>query len=460
LTAYRLNLAAVAFSLQFVLGLLLVFGTPPLSAPDEIYHWPRALQISEGRLLPRRAPDGEWGGKIDRAAFDYRSWVLNKLTAAQPIAFHDAWDEAKDLESVAGEKVVRSFPTTASFSPVAYLPQAAGIAVAHAFDANIVGEIFAGRIANLVAFFCLTGLACRLLPAGRYIFLVAMFMPTALHLAASLSADAMNLAIPALLIALCLRLRADADFALTASRKWSIAGLVVACGLLKEISIVCGLAVLLIPSARFIDARRRWLFVLSWLGAGISAAAIWNLSYPFVPGIFWHYGADPAATIRLILADPGQALAVLANTLDIWWRAWYRGYIAQIGGTAGFVYFLPASLVWPTALILAALAVIDGAKRRDLGQAVLLLAIAVLFLAALLAAFMLGFSRPGAPMIEGIQGRYLFVFYLAVALALGSLRLTGREHPRPRAALFLAATGLEAFLVLSALRWFQTVWIY
>jgi uncharacterized membrane protein len=450
----------VMLAAPFLLGVLFVFGTPLLSAPDELYHWQRAVQISEGHLFAQRTANGEWGGKIARGAFEYQIWFLKKFIDPKPIFVKDAWQEAKDLKPLSKERIEKPFPSTASFSPVAYIPQAAGIALTRAVGGNLFTQIIVGRLANLLAYFSLIAAAFRILPDARYIFVALASLPSALHLAASLNADAMNYAIPALLIALCMRCRADPAFRLSQTTRLLIAGLVVGCGLLKMIYVVFGLAVMLIPSAKFSANRARLIFIAACLSASLAAAVIWNLAFPFVPGVFWGNGADPAITIKSMIADPIHMIAMFAQTLSHWWGAWFLSYFAQIGGNGGFAFFMTDRTLLPTELVLVALTFADATRQRDLEQSFVLALIAFGFLLALLAAFLIGYTRVGSPLVEGINGRYLFLFYLLGAWVLASLGLFNGRLQAARIALFWSAIGLEAFVSLSALHWFQERWIY
>ena len=64
--------------IAFVLGVVVAVRVPPLAAHDELYHWLRIVQISEGRLFPERVGE-EWGGTIDGAAVRFDLWIYQKF---------------------------------------------------------------------------------------------------------------------------------------------------------------------------------------------------------------------------------------------------------------------------------------------------------------------------------------------------------------------------------------------
>ena len=284
-------------------------------------------------------------------------------------------------------------------------------------------------------------------------------MPTGLHLAASLSADPLNFAIPALLVATCVRCRFDPSVTLTPWRRGLVAVLVVVTGLLKMPYIIFGAALFLIPSRCFENSRNRRLFIAGSLVLGLAASAIWNLAFPFVPGSYWGNGANPSAALALVFSDPAHVLGIMASTLSHWWLAWSISYYCAIGGGPGFAYFLPMP-VEPIAGLLLALALSDDFGRRDFRQAAILAAIAASFLFALLLAFFVGYTRSGAELVEGMNGRYLFLFYLLAGWAIASVNPLGSRLRVLRAPIFCAVMAMNTAIILAGLHWFRERWIY
>jgi hypothetical protein len=72
----------------FVLGVIVAIRIPPMAAHDEIYHWMRVVQISEGHLFPERVGE-EWGGAVDAAAFRFDIWLFERFLELQPIKLAD-----------------------------------------------------------------------------------------------------------------------------------------------------------------------------------------------------------------------------------------------------------------------------------------------------------------------------------------------------------------------------------
>jgi uncharacterized membrane protein len=148
-------------------GIALSFAVPVLDAADEVYHWQRAVQVSQGQLLADRhdLPNG-YGGRIDTAALEFAGWAGRNFENSQTFSLSEARQAAEALASSEG-RTPASFPSTASFTPLAYLPQAAGIALARGSGGNVFAQLMAGRIANLVVYLGLIAAAARLVPRGQ-----------------------------------------------------------------------------------------------------------------------------------------------------------------------------------------------------------------------------------------------------------------------------------------------------
>jgi uncharacterized membrane protein len=73
-----------------------------------------------------------------------------------------------------------------------------------------------GRIANVLIYLACIVAAMYLAPYGRRLLLLLALTAPSLHLAASVSGDPLNFALPAMLFAWCLRLRQDQSATLSA----------------------------------------------------------------------------------------------------------------------------------------------------------------------------------------------------------------------------------------------------
>jgi hypothetical protein len=81
---------AFPIGLALLFGMILVVAFPPLAGQDEVYHWQRVVQISEGHLLADTLGPNAYGGPIDANAYAYDLWFLKKFQDHQEIDIGEA----------------------------------------------------------------------------------------------------------------------------------------------------------------------------------------------------------------------------------------------------------------------------------------------------------------------------------------------------------------------------------
>jgi uncharacterized membrane protein len=424
-----------------LLGLRLIIVAPPFIGPDELFHWQRAQQISQGDLLAQRLADNSWGGPIDRAGYDLTLYMLRYYTTGGPISRSELGAFLQMQSRQPRQQVTVPFPSTASFSPLAYLPQALGIRVAKELGLGPLGQMRAGRLLNFLAYLGMVFLIWRWLPAGRRTFLLLASFPTFVAIAASLSADPLNFTIPALFFAWVWRLRVTRDVPFGPADAGVLVLFVVGLSLLKPIYLMFALFAVLLPARLFEGWRDRMRVLgLAW-GAGAAVAIAWNLSYPFVPGTYWQTGADPGLHLRILLTDPVRVAGLLLDSLHAWTAYWWKDSTIRFGGH-GFGFVVDGGSIYAGAALalVLALTLAEAGKRADRMLVAVSLCLALSYALLLLMAFWIGFTRAGAPLIAGVQGRYFMLFYLLLAFAMLATPMPFRVPSRPRN--LLLASGL------------------
>jgi uncharacterized membrane protein len=359
---------------------------------------------------------------------------------------------------VSSERVVVPFSSTATFSPLAYLPQALGVLVARSVGANLLIQVLAGRLFNLAAYISMLAIIARTLPVGNAIFFGLSLVPSALYLAASLSADPINFTIPAALFAICLRYRDSPHNVMTSNGWMQVAALTAAVGLLKIVCVVFAGAPLLIPWQRFGSKRNKSLFLIGAIGTSLLLCAAWNVTHPFDPERTWHASITPGG-LTFLIEEPLHTAGILLQTIPklclLYWSAAYE----QIGGIVGFDQIAPVWAALPALSMIVLLAISEG-RRRDFAAAAILTFLASAFAGLLLLAFLLTFTPPNATMILGVQGRYFFMFFMLLGWAATRLGLAGPRLTKLCPALLAATLIMNACFLIYAVRFFDNLWIF
>jgi uncharacterized membrane protein len=449
--------AAIIF-FATVAGVSLSIMQPALNSPDEIYHWQRAVQVSQGQIFADRQGGQNYGGKIDFAALEFAHWAKAHFDRSSAFSLSQVKRLSDDLQEKHGVSEA-SFPSSASFSPLAYLPPALGIAGARTFGGGVLTQMIGGRIANVLIYLACIVAAMYLAPYGRRLLLLLALTAPSLHLAASVSGDPLNFALPAMLFDWCLRLRLDQSATLSAQALTGLGLLLVSLSLLKPIYLLLAAIALLIPLRHFNGRRGQVIFLIVVFGAGLGLTLAWNFAYPFVPGRYWGTGADPKLVLLDALRSPLAALAYFCGSLThqlpiMWLDAWGR-----IGGyPPPFMTNAPQTLSWVALVVTVALAAAEGQRHRDLSAAAFMLALAVLFTSIIFLAFWLAFSPPNAAVIQGVQGRYFQIAFLLVGWSCVIAAPVGDMLRRLRLPLLCAGLALQMACLFLALDHFYFYW--
>ena len=196
--ALRLPALFFAFTLPFLA--LLALATPPWQNPDEPLHMARIVQIAHGQLLASRAW-GTAGGISDRAIYDaYRPVQHAAMHPEQRLSRADL--QASNAVPWSTTLAYTSFPNTAQYPPVFYLPAAATYWAGWAAGLSIDRTLLLIRLVNATLFAAITAAALALAKGTRPLLLAILLLPTTLFLACAAGQDSLLTAATALAVAL------------------------------------------------------------------------------------------------------------------------------------------------------------------------------------------------------------------------------------------------------------------
>jgi uncharacterized membrane protein len=428
-------------ALAVPLGLAFALALPPGAAPDEGPHLGRVWTLLDGRWLPpgpaRPAPIPSSIAGLHRTINEGAPRTVIRRSVGATLALATAPLEPERTRLLVG---------VSPYSPLPYAPAAAAVALGRAIGAPPGVLVWLARAANLAAFLALAAFAIRVCPVRRWTLVLLALLPMSLAMAASVSADAVTFGVALLFVAVAMR-AALASGRLASSELAGLLAAAVALGLVKSGVQPLAAAALAIPAARCGGAGR-WLALLAGIGLAVAVPlGLWLVALEAAGSPPLTEGADPAAQLRHVLADPFGLLRVLASTTAIEIGLWWRSFVGVFGPATTW---LPAPFYPAWAVVLVGVAFADGPQPAVLGwarRAALAFGFAVAALAVLVTAY-LGWNPVGATHVLGVQGRYFLPFAPALLLALPS-----RDRPLPapwRLAVlaFAAATGLAAILAI------------
>ncbi len=345
--------------------------------------------------------------------------------------------------------IVATYAAVNLYSCVPYLPAGGAMRIGDFFSASPLTLMYLGRFGNLVFYLLMVILAMRLLPKFQLPLAVLALMPMTLHQAASLSADAVTIAVSFVLTAYILRLCVDGKAAplRRADYLWLAAALVAA-GLCKA-SVGLVFLVLLIPAARFPERRTRWLAIAGFILLAYGTAAVWQSINRPSAEIFGTLKAAAGINLNenaaVIVHRPMAFLHAIGHTVNIWGREYLSAFVGKLGWLN---IPLPDWVAWVYVTLLFLAAAVYPIEPRLSARQRILLAGIFLFNVCCLFAVVWTTELPhkviaaeldtGALLIPGMQGRYLIPFALLLLIAVSGVLTRLRVRGFSVAALALA----------------------
>ena len=423
-------------------GSSVVWLMPPWQNADEGAQVERAVQIGLGHPVGERFAGGA-GGLTD-------SGVNASNAVMQPVEGHpDTHVDAAMLASAAaghwGHTGIEAFANTAIYPPFLYAASVPAVWIGKATRMRIVETLRLVRLFNLLAAAALGAVAIAAAQRTRLAIAAVLVLPMSLALSASASQDALLLPLAALAVALIDRARALPG----AAPGWAthaLVGLLLLLVLLaKPPYLPLALLLLLLPDGR---PRLRLGLVLgvAALTLGWTAYAAARISVPM-------FHADPHAQAIYLMRHPAALFPVLGRTLATSWDS----YVTSAIGVLGWLDVrLPRDFIvwaaWGVLLALLSAAAPEGVRgawwrnRTLVGVASVLASALGVFVSIYLI-----WSRPGGPVVEGVQGRYFLPLLPALALAMPSLGRGAAALRPPALADVLALAAVTPAVMLTAI---------
>ena len=397
----------LAWGMPFLITL--AWLTPPFQNPDEVNHYLRAVQLARGEVFAFRlaGPTGESppnsGGYSDPGIVAANSLFSHLPFQPQQRVHKADYDTAKLITF--GKDEVIGFGNTAIYPPFLYIPDILGIWFGEVVNGKVITSLYLSRLANGVVALAISALALVAARRTRSAIAVLAMLPMTSALYVSVSQDA-------LIISLCLLVVGIVDRVGTEQRPAS-------CGELVVIGIAAALVGMARPPYTVIallplairQRSSRWE-LLAALGSG-ACTLVWVVFSMKTASVPMH-GADAAVQLRHLLHSPWAIVPLAWHTMTGFAIDYSREFIGVLG-------WLDTPL--PRWFILAASAVLGagllGVCASPSGPRPWLpLVAALLGAAALFGAQYLTWTRPLAPFVDGIQGRYFIPLAAVLALAL------------------------------------------
>ena len=373
--------------------------------PDEPAHIHRANLPLLGHLLGTRKEDssGIYGGGLINVAVAEAMPPYMRIVGTSDVVQRADYVKTHDLRWD-GRTVFAVYPNTAVYPPFFYIPQTIALAVGKFAGLPVVRTLYLARGTNALA--CLAIGIWALFIAGRArpaIFTILM-MPMSVALYAMVTQDGLCLATTALGCAFITSAVSDRR-KMTLGEVCGAAVCFALVGMSKPPYAVFALVLLAAPVV-----RPKWKY---WASAAALAASIGWAAWMALavetnlnPDLF-----DPAGQVRFLVDHPRAVFAIAKQTLSMH----ISHYIREFIGVLGWLDTPLPSSFYPVAGVALVLSfTLCMSRERRSAMTVMSLTAAVISVALIFGALYVTWTPVGAPVVQGVQGRY----FLPVALVL------------------------------------------
>ncbi len=407
------NVALLYCVFASVLVVLLALTMPPLQNADEEAHAYRADQVSRGVFLGQVLADGEYGGAVSGG-------LLELQRRTESLRFHPERKATREmcLPLPWGGPVASGFPNTAVNPPVFYAPAAVADVVARRTGMVLPRGLVLMRLAEGVVSVALGAAAIALGGESAVWLFAVLLLPMAVAVAAAVTQDGPMLGCTALAVSLYLHVRKpQAEFAGLA-----FAAMCVLLALVGMARVPYFAFVLLVAAA---PVKRWWrvagAVLMTLCVAAWSARSAAHFPLPVrVDGI-----VSPGLQVLSLVLHPWRVPLIAYRTFiaNDWFIA--HSFIGQLGWLDVELPGIYREFAW-AGLLLAGFASVRRGGLRGWWLEVLAVAGAVAGVGMIQ---YMTWTVVGAPLVDGVQGRY----FLAPALVLAVIFSRGRGVGLPGA---------------------------
>ena len=404
---YKDNLPKLFVTFVIPIGMLYAIINPIGNVPDEEAHIFRAYDFSCGNFITPLGEKNE--GEIFvpeqmlKIAQNTNKFAINRELLSQEADY---------------QNIVSVDTITKTYFPINYMTGALGFFIGRTFNINIIAICYAIRVINFALFVIIGYLSIKIIPFGKLLLSIYMFLPMILQQAASLSADSFINTIAIFFIAYNLKLLSqEKDLSLKQSLIYYV--LSVSLALCKYAYFpLTFMSLLLIKNKNLSKAKRNQLIIISIVISIISAVGWFVFSQQYVDLRLYIKQANVQAIEQLkgILKDPIRYVNVFMNTIE------QRGdsyLLTFIGSDLGVLNIKTATIY--ILIMLFGLCILpfleENEKSLEKLQKLLMVIVTIILIGLIVTGLYLTWSPLGADIVAGVQGRYFIPVFILTLLA-------------------------------------------
>ena len=389
---------------------MFLIGIPSLKNPDEIMHWYKIYDISQGNIMPNTVegiPIGQMPGglELDIGQLDINYTNIGSMYQKQV-------DETEKGFFI-------NLSTTSVYNPMVYAPQVVGTVIADIFSDRPLIMMYSARIFNLLFSLAILYTAVKIIPFGKRIMILLTAIPVAAASFASMSPDAITIAISYLLIAYVLKVLYEKDKKIERKDKIIISILSIVIALCKIVYLPLAGLILLLPKDKYKNRKEQIITNITVMGLAILANLVWlGISSQYLVNF---KGGAPAIQVQDILTNPLEYLQTMLVTINVY----IRQYINELFGV-GVGADLHLELYSLLPMIIFGLYIFEtisdnGMKKQfNLYQKIIIGLIALATIGLIFTSLYVQWTPINHIYVSGVQGRYFLPILPIISFLIGN----------------------------------------
>lgn len=405
----KIKLETVFLLIAIPIGLLYCIVTPFGKIPDEITHATKAIDISYGHLLSKANEKGE-------AELVY-SKKLNDIFSLDNKTYGDYLDSIKSESN--DEENIYKFSNMALYSPICHLAQAIGIVVARVLGSSLIVQLYAGRIMNLLVSILLIYFAIKYIPFNKILVILIALLPISMQEMASLSSDALTIAISLFYVSYILHLRFNDNIKELNKKDWWILILSsLTVSMSKIVYLPLCLLLFLIPENK-LKSRKDKILKLGGLFIGVTIFNLLWIVYSSRFLIEYNIGVNSKQQVLFILKNPIKYCFIMIRSLVIYFQSWWLGLVGYDLGIFG-LHTINISYVCAFSLSVLLMAMLFINENKDIKidkiTRIIFVIVFVCIAVLIFTSLYVQFNRVKNTQIIGIQPRYFIPLLLLIPI--------------------------------------------
>jgi len=420
-----------------IFGLMLLILTPPFQSPDEINHFYRAWQVSEGNFMAVRQ-NNRLGGYIPASLVKITEPFVDLIGNMHAKTNRKIICEPFNIKLNREEKRFVDFPNTAMYSPVSYFPQATALFVLRNLNLPPLFLFYGARLFALIFWIIILFFTIRTIPFYQWFFVLAALLPMSVFINMSLSADVVTNSLSFFTIAFVLKI-AFSDLEFTGKKFIILALLTVLLAAAKLIYTPLIMLVFLIPKRKFPGVKTYYIRLIILFLVASGTALFWSvrMNSVYLPYSMYNVEFRDVATMTRGADMHAQAHYIMTHGLHLWHvfvNSMIRTFDMYFQGCIGVFGWLDTQLpmwfIYVSYSVLFIVAVTDGRRfiKIKLNQRLVLFLVLTVIIGLILLSQHLTWDAVGCDTTYTIQGRYFIpvfplLFILFYNPALNNLKI-------------------------------------